>query len=498
MHATALNELLAQYGIASYFANLSEDEKITILAREIGNPRPLFPVQPHFSDETNRVIATWRMVAQAHRQYSPAVINCFIASMSQNASDILTMLLFAKEVGVADDLDLVPLFETVDDLQHAPQVMQTLFTTPVYHAHLKKRRTPDGQLRQQVMIGYSDSNKDGGYIASHWNLYTAQEALAEICGNHQVAVEFFHGRGGSIGRGGGPTNQAIRSQPAHALHGEIKITEQGEVIAYRYSNNAIGYRHLSHVMHAVLVALGNQSNHLIRPEWREAMTYLSEQGQYAYRTFVYETEGFYEYWQQATPINELASMPIGSRPARRKAGGLETVRAIPWVFSWMQSRAIIPSWYGVGYALATYCDTHPNGLETLQAMYREWAFFTNLMENMELDVVKADMGIAELYADLVKDSDLRRKIFAQIKSEHARAWEFIIKVTGQSEPLAKMPVILRSIARRNPYVDPLNFLQVELLKQLRQTAPDTDEYRQLLRETLATVNGIAAGMKTTG
>jgi phosphoenolpyruvate carboxylase len=498
LHASALTEMLAHYGIAKDFSALPELEKIAILQHEISNPRPLFPINPQFSDVTNRIIATWRMVAEAHRLYSPAVIDCFITSMSQQASDVLTQLLFAKEVGVADDLDLVPLFETVDDLQRAPEVMEMLFTNEAYHAHLNKRRTPDGQLRQQIMIGYSDSNKDGGYIASNWNLYVAQESLAEVCVAHNVAVEFFHGRGGSIGRGGGPTNQAIRSQPAHALHGEIKITEQGEVIAYRYSNSAIGYRHLSHVVHAVLVAVGDQSNHIIKPEWREAMTVLSEHGQYAYRAFVYETEGFYDYWQQATPINELASMPIGSRPARRKAGGLESIRAIPWVFSWMQSRAIIPSWYGVGYALATYCDTHPNGLETLQVMYRDWAFFRNLIENMELDVVKADMGIAELYAELVGDSDLRRKIFAQIRSEHARAWDFIGKVTGQIEPLAKMPVILRSIARRNPYVDPLNFLQVELLRQLRQTTPDTDEYRMLLRETLATVNGIAAGMKTTG
>ncbi|MDX2077355.1 MAG: phosphoenolpyruvate carboxylase [bacterium] len=498
LHATALTEMFAHYGISENFSALPESEKIAILQREITNPRPLFPLNPNFSEGTNRIIATWRMVGEAHRLYSPAVIDCFITSMSQQASDVMTMLLFATEVGVADDLDLVPLFETVDDLQRAPQVMETLFNNVAYHAHLNKRRTPDGQLRQQIMIGYSDSNKDGGYIASNWNLYVAQETLAEICAKHNVAVQFFHGRGGSIGRGGGPTNQAIRSQPAHAFHGEIKITEQGEVIAYRYSNSAIGYRHLSHVVHAVLLAMGDQSNHIIKPEWREAMNLLSEHGQYAYRAFVYETEGFYEYWQQATPINELASMPIGSRPARRKAGGLETVRAIPWVFSWMQSRAIIPSWYGVGYALATYCDTNPNGLETLQAMYRDWAFFNNLIENMELDVVKADMGIAELYAELVGDSDLRRKIFAQIKSEHARAWDFIGKVTGQIEPLAKMPVILRSIARRNPYVDPLNFLQVELLRQLRQTTPDTDEYRTLLRETLATVNGIAAGMKTTG
>lgn len=498
LHATAINEMFAHYGISPNFSALSEAEKIAILEREITNARPLFPLNPHFSEETNRVINTWRMVAQAHQQYSPMVIDCYIASMSQRASDVLTLLLFAKEVGIADDIDLVPLFETVDDLQRAPDVMQTLFTNRAYHDHLLQRRTPDGHLRQQIMIGYSDSNKDGGYIASNWNLYLAQETIAEVCGQYGVSVQFFHGRGGSIGRGGGPTNQAIRSQPAHAFHGEIKITEQGEVIAYRYSNGAIAYRHLSHVVHAVLVALSDHENHIIRPEWRKAMNTLSEHGQYAYRAFVYETEGFYEYWQQATPINELAMMPIGSRPAKRRAGGLEAIRAIPWVFSWMQSRAIIPSWYGVGYALATYCDAHPNGLETLQTMYQQWDFFRNLIENMELDVVKADMGIAELYSELVDDSDLRHKIFAQIKSEHARAWNYICMVTGQHEPLAKMPVILRSIARRNPYVDPLNFVQVELLRQLRSSAPDTDDYRAVLRETLATVNGIAAGMKTTG
>lgn len=498
LHASAINEIFAHYGIATDFSALSEAEKNAILEREITNPRPLFPIHPQFSEETNRVIATWRMVAQAHQQYSPMVIDCYIASMSQHASDILTMLLFAKEVGIADDIDLVPLFETVDDLQRAPSVMRALFNMPVYRDHLSQRRTPDGHLRQQIMIGYSDSNKDGGYIASNWNLYVAQEIIAEVCGQHGVAVQFFHGRGGSIGRGGGPTNQAIRSQPAHAFHGEIKITEQGEVIAYRYSNSAIAYRHLSHVVHAVLLAMSDQDNHFIRPEWREAMNTLSEHGQYAYRAFVYETEGFYEYWQQATPINELAMMPIGSRPAKRRPGGLESVRAIPWVFSWMQSRAIIPSWYGVGYALATYCDSHPNGLQTLQTMYQQWDFFRNLIENMELDVVKADMGIAELYSELVDDSDLRHKIFAQIKSEHARAWDYICKVTGQHEPLAKTPIMLRSIARRNPYVDPLNFIQVELLRQLRSSVPDTDDYRAILRETLATINGIAAGMKTTG
>jgi phosphoenolpyruvate carboxylase len=272
------------------------------------------------------------------------------------------------------------------------------------------------------------------------------------------------------------------------------------VIAYRYSNADIARRHLHQVMHAVLLAASGKAapKDRNRPEWHAAMDALSETGREAYRKFVYETPGFLDYWQQATPINELARMPIGSRPARRKSGGFDSIRAIPWVFSWMQSRAIIPSWYGVGYALEAFCAQQNSGLELLREMYREWRFFEALVENVQLDLAKADMGIAALYAALVSDADLRARIFGEMKEEHTRACTYICKVLEQDELLGNMPVLRRSIERRNPYVDPLNFIQVALLRELRDTQLETAEYEALLNAVLSTINGIAAGMKTTG
>jgi len=498
LHAAALDEMLRHYGMCDDYLGLPETEKQKLLTHELSSRRPVFPLEPQFSDQTQRIIETWRMVAQAHREYGPAAIDTFIASMSKYPSDVLTMLLFAREVGIADQIDLVPLFETIDDLTNAPDVMNTLFTNPAYRAHLQERLTPDGLMSQQIMLGYSDSNKDGGYIASNWGLYQAQRTLADVCAQHQVAVQFFHGRGGSIGRGGGPTNRAILAQPPDSLHGQIKITEQGEVIAYRYSNWAIAWRHLGQVIHAVMIALGAPPKTAIRPQWRAAMEALTETSRESYRRFVYETDGFFTYWQAATPINELSNMPIGSRPARRRAGGFETIRAIPWVFSWMQSRAIIPSWYGLGQALETFCQEDEKNLGILREMYEEWPFFSALIENVELDVAKADMGIAELYAGLVDDDKLRQTIFDDMRSEHTRACRYITRITGQDELLDRLPVIKRSIERRNPYVDPLNYVQVELLRELRQMEAGTAEYQRVMDEVLTTVNGIAAGMKTTG
>jgi phosphoenolpyruvate carboxylase len=493
LHAVALAEMFAHYGLETDFNSLDESRKQELLTHEIINQRPFFPVDPSFSEGTNHIIATWRMIATAHRQYGRVVIDTFIASMSQNASDVLTMLLFADEVGINGDIDVVPLFETVDDLRAAPEVMATLFTNPAYRQHLERR-----QMRQQIMIGYSDSNKDGGYIASNWSLYRAQEALAQLCQEQSVVLELFHGRGGSIGRGGGPTNHAIRAQPPGSLHGPIKITEQGEVIAYRYSNPFVAWRHLGQVMHAVLTAVATPPHNGVQPDWMAAMDMLTEISRVEYRNFVYETPGFLTYWQQATPINELANMPIGSRPVKRKKGGFESIRAIPWVFSWMQSRAIIPSWYGMGYALHQFCEAGPERLALLQAMYNEWPFFHALIENVELDVLKADMDIVALYAGLVEDANLRDAILGRIQDEHNRTCEYICRITGQANLLDGKPVIQRSIQRRNPYVDPLNFIQVELLRELRSLEAGTDRYRAVLSEVLATVSGIAAGMKTTG
>ena len=503
LHRAALAEIFAYYGISTDYSALPEDDKQTLLTAEIRNRRPLFPQDISiFSDASQSVIRTWQMIAAAHAKYDKIVIDTVIASMSNQPSDVLTMLLFAREVGIANDVYIVPLFETIDDLYRAPVVMEALFDNQEYRKHLVAR-AGKRSLRQQVMIGYSDSGKDGGYLASNWNLYNAQRILTETCVEKGVSLELFHGRGGSIGRGGGPTNRAILSNPPESLHGGVKITEQGEVIAYRYSNQGIAQRHLNQVMNAVLIGMGMQEPRHVPQHYFEAMATLSELSRQCYRQFVYESDEFLDYWQQATPINELSQLQISSRPAKRQAkGGFAAMRAIPWMFSWMQSRAIVPSWFGIGTAFKRFADDHDDdevrGLPLLQEMYRHWSFFQAVIDNAQLDVAKADMGIAELYASLVEPPAIRDKFFNWIKTEHALSSEMIIRVTGQEDLLTNMAAIRTSIQRRNPYVDPLNFMQVALLRELRQLDSDDENRRPVLDATLSTINGIAAGMKTTG
>lgn len=499
LYAQTVHELFAHYEIEADYLNADETRKQELLTQEIRNIRPVFPTRTkELSDTARRIVETWRMVGEAHQNYGSVVIDTSIASMSKNVSDILTMLLFASEVGVADKIQIVPLFETIDDLNNAPEVMKTLFSNPVYRAHMEKRADERG-LHQQVMIGYSDSSKDGGYLASNWHLYKAQEKLAAACAEEGVLLEVFHGRGGSIGRGGGPTNRAIRSQPPQSLTGGIKITEQGEVIAYRYSNADIAQRHLHQVLNAAIRTVAKDSEPPVKPEWAQAMDALSARGRTEYRNFVYESDDFLEYWRSATPISELSQLRISSRPAKRSSkGGFAAMRAIPWVFSWMQSRAIIPSWFGIGSAIEDYCTEHEDGLATLRDMYQNWRFFRRTIDNAQLDVAKADMGIAEIYASLVPDAGVRERMYSWISHEHTLTEKHIRAVTEQDELLDSMTPIKISIARRNPYVDPLNFIQVDLLSQLRFMTPGTAEYQAILDAVLGTINGIAAGMKTTG
>ena len=492
LHRAAMDEMLRAYGMADAYAQMPEADKQAPLRRAIEPRRPFFPVDPVFSETTQRIIATWRMIAKAHRIYGRRSIDSVIASMSTAPSDVLTMLLFAREVGIEQHVDIVPLFETVDDLVAASSVMTTLFETPEYREQLEARGR-----RQQIMLGYSDSNKDGGYLASNWSLYRAQRRLSDTCASYGLTLEFFHGRGGSIGRGGGPANRSILAQPPGSFSGRMKITEQGEVIAYRYSNPDIARRHLHQVINATLIALGAKGQ---EPDaaWLTAMDTLSDSSVAAYRSLVYELADFPAYWEQATPINELSRLPIGSRPARRSRGGFDTVRAIPWMFSWMQSRAIIPSWYGLGTAVEAFRETHPGGHDLLRQMYREWRFFATLIENAELDLAKADMGIAALYASLVGEAGVRDEVFSLIRAEHTRSTAAICAITGENYLLERSPVMKLSIDRRNPYVDPLNFIQVALLRRLRALPPDSPDNERMLDLVLATVNGIAAGMKTTG
>ena len=499
LHVAALDELFNHYGIVQNYGSLPEGDKQALLTAEIRNRRPLFPNDISVVTETSQsIIRTWRMIADAQARYDAIVIDTVIASMASQPSDVLAMLLFAREVGIDNDVYIVPLFETIDDLYHSPAIMEALFENAEYRKHLVARAGKRG-LRQQVMIGYSDSSKDGGYLASNWNLYNAQRILTQKCVEHGVSLELFHGRGGSIGRGGGPTNRAILSQPSESLHGGVKITEQGEVIAYRYSNRGIGHRHLNQVMNAVLIGMGLKERRHVPSSYYDVMAHLSDLSKRYYRKFVYESDGFLDYWQQATPINELARMQISSRPAKRQAkGGFSAMRAIPWMFSWMQSRAIVPSWFGLGTAFKTYIEEESNGARTLREMYRSWSFFNALIDNAQLDVAKADMGIAELYASLVEPAELRQRFFSWIKEEHRLSSEMIVCVTEQDDLLTNMSAIKTSIERRNPYVDPLNFMQVALLRELRQLDESDARWGPTLDATLATINGIAAGMKTTG
>ncbi len=432
--------------------------------------------------------------------YGSELLGPYIISMSHGPEDILAPLLLARWHGIclnadteADGLMFAPLFETREDLRAAPEVMTTLFTHPVYAAHLARVGN-----QQTIMIGYSDSNKDAGYLAANWELYQAQEAMAAVCRSHKVKMTLFHGRGGTVARGGGPTNRAILAQPPGSINGRIRITEQGEVIDENYGHPAIARRHLEQVVHAVLlnsVPPYHRERSAPKREWREMMDQLTAVSYRAYRELIYETPALLDYWQQATPINELSQMRIGSRPSRRAGkASLDGLRAIPWGFSWMQSRHVLPGWYGLGAALAASAD-----IPQLQEMYQDWAFFRHTIDNAQLALAKADMGIARLYAGLVEDEAVRESVYGQIFAAFQETNRLVLLVTGQHELLDHAPTLKRAIRRRNPYVDPLNFIQVALLRRLRalpeQTGP---EAQQILQAIFLTINGIAEGLKNTG
>ncbi|MCA9930317.1 MAG: phosphoenolpyruvate carboxylase, partial [Anaerolineales bacterium] len=446
----------------------------------------------------------FQILHRAFDFYGRELLGPYIVSMTHGPEDILAPLLLAKWHGICLNLDqdqegltFVPLFETRDDLRAAPQVLADLFNHPAYKPHL------DRVNREQIlMIGYSDSNKDAGYMAANWELYQAQDVIADACQKHNVIWTLFHGRGGTIARGGGPANRAILAQPPGSVSGRIRITEQGEVIEERYGHPAVARRHLEQVVHAVLVA--SAPEHLsrsskIKPEWREAMDELTAVSYRTYRKLVYETPELLDYWQQATPIGELSRMQIGSRPSRRTAKAtFAGLRAIPWGFSWMQSRHVLPGWYGVGEALEAYGNTFER-LQLLQEMYIKWPFFQVVIDNAQVSLAKADMSIARLYADLVEDETVRDKIFGEIETSFRRTRAQILRVTGQRELLDNDPTLQRSVQRRNPYVDPLNFIQVALLRKLRfLPEQDSPKAQQLLHTIFLTINGIASGLKNTG
>ncbi|MCI0339180.1 MAG: phosphoenolpyruvate carboxylase, partial [Acidobacteria bacterium] len=402
-------------------------------------------------------------------------------------------------------LSVTPLFETIDDLRRAPQVMRRLFENKVYRKLLKAQ----GDL-QEVMIGYSDSSKDGGILTSSWELYKAQENLWKVAREHEVQLRLFHGRGGTVGRGGGPSHEAIMAQPPGTVASRIKITEQGEVVSSKYSLPDIALRSLELTTAAVIAASLPHEERDDRKltEWKGVMEQISEDAFAAYRRFVQETDGFYDYFVQATPVEDLQHLRIGSRPAKRKAGSqsLDDLRAIPWVFGWTQSRHLLPGWLAVGTALESFIKLAPRkNLELLREMYDGWEFFHSTISNIEMTLAKADFQIARQYAASTLDRELGRRIYKMLETEYERACRVVLQITGEKRLLDKSPVLQRSVAVRNPYVDPMSYLQIELLARRRANESDVamsdcdhGEHEKLIYAILLTINGIAAGMRNTG
>jgi len=489
---SVLSEILRALGIASDFEGLNAPERTTLITRLLEEPTPELAGHAGVTPPTAETWALLKLIGRAREVYGPELLGPFIISMTESAADVLTVLLLAKWAGCNRGLQITPLFETIEDLETAPNILTDLFTSDVYRPHLE---SCDGH--QMVMIGYSDSNKDGGYLKANWSLYQAQKRIARVAQEHGITLTIFHGRGGTIARGGGPANRAIRAQPAEGIRGRFRVTEQGEIIASRYSNPELAHRHLEQIVSAVLLASApsEREQDEVPEEWREALDRMSNVAEQAYRELVYQTPGFIQFWQEATPLDEIKRLHIGSRPAARGADpGVVKIRAIPWVFSWMQSRFNLPGWYSLGTGLKAISDS-----KLLQEMYAGWPFFQTMLDNTEISLLKADLEIADLYVDLVSDRELGHTLYATIRDEYKRTREMVLSISGHTALLEQEPLTQNAVHLRNPYIDPLNYLQVETLRRLRAlpdaNSPEADALREVV---FLTINGIAAGLKNTG
>jgi len=494
-HRQAMTEILEYYHLTEDYAQMAEAERVALLSHEILSQRPL-TARLTFSPETNQTVELFRLIRRARQEIGAPAIQTYIISMTTAVSNLLEVLLFARDADLFGEIDVVPLFETIDDLLAAPQIMSMLFENAAYQRHLTARGN-----RQQIMIGYSDSNKDGGYLRANWMLFQAQRNLARTCDDYGVQLTLFHGRGGTLGRGGGPANRAILAQPQESVRGRIKITEQGEVLSSRYDEVELAHRHLEQVVNAVLLSSGRRPYYPQEQEWAAVMETLSQVAYQKYRALV-EKPTFVRYFHEATPIDHVDQLNIGSRPARRKkTEAITDLRAIPWVFSWTQSRVNLPSWYGVGSALFSWLTDEngaiqPERLATLRQIYVSWPFFRTVLDNVQVGVAKADIHIAQLYASLATP-ELQEEIFADLAAEFERTRAMLLQITENKELLDNEQWLQRSIRLRNPYVDPLNYIQVAFLRELRK-GPAVTNREQLQAGISLSVNGIAAGLQNVG
>jgi len=493
VHERVVAELLKSAGVEEDYATLGEDERVALLRRELASERLLSSPFADYSDETKSELAIVAAAAAAHARYGPQCIQYYVISMAKQVSDLLEVYLLLKEAGLwrpgnppSAPIMAVPLFETVADLERAPEVMRTWFELPEIAGALQSRGF------SEVMIGYSDSNKDGGYLTSVWSLHQASEALAEVFQKAGTRMQLFHGRGGAVGRGGGSSFAAIRAQPRETVQGRIRITEQGEVIAAKYATPDVAASNLEAMASATVLASleKDELSSADAARFASAMDQLSSVAFKSYRSLVYDEPDFATFFRQMTPVSEIATLNIGSRPSSRtKSNRIEDLRAIPWVFSWGQARVMLPGWYGVGSALHGFGD---KGL--LREMREAWPFFRTTLDNMEMVLAKSDLSIAARYSELVEDDATRVHLFGQIREEWQRSHDCLLEVTGESRLLEGNPPLENSILLRLPYIEPLNLLQIELLKRIR-----SGESGEQLRDGIhLTINAIATALRNSG
>ena len=507
-HEKVVDELLATARIEKDYASLNEASKRTVLVNLLNDARPLRIPGANYSDHTQSELSIFEEARLARTTYGTEAIRHYIISHTETVSDLLEVLLLQKEVGLMRgtlddnarvDLIVVPLFETIEDLRNSAGIMREFYALPGI-ANLIQRSGAE----QDIMLGYSDSNKDGGIFTSNWELYRAEVALVEdferLANSHNIQLRMFHGRGGTVGRGGGPSYQAILAQPPGTVRGQIRLTEQGEVIGSKYANPEIGRRNLETLVAATLEATLLQPTKTAPRHFLETAAQLSQASMDAYRHLVYETAGFNDYFFGATPIREIAELNIGSRPASRKANQkIEDLRAIPWGFSWGQCRLTLPGWYGFGSAVEKFLDRPTDkeqkaALALLQKMVKQWPFFKTLLSNMDMVLAKSDLALASRYSELVSDAKLRKRIFTAIEAEWHKTAEAMSLLTGEKHRLANNPALARSIRHRFPYIDPLHHLQVELIRRYRDGKAD----ERVQRGIHISINGIAAGLRNTG
>jgi len=499
VHERTVAELLLLGGVCSDYASLNEAERIALLLLELNTPRLLYSPYQAYSNETQGELAIFFMARELKARFGSAALPNCIISKTDGVSDLLELALLLKEAGILKpgasaqlDMNIIPLFETIEDLRQSSQTMAAILDIPLFRQLIQSRGD-----QQEVMLGYSDSNKDGGFLTSGWELYKAEIKLAQVFSKAGIRLRLFHGRGGSVGRGGGPSYDAILAQPAGAVSGQIRITEQGEVIASKYGKPDVGRLNLEILVSATLEAtLLDNENHVESAEgFYEIMERISELAFQSYRNLVYETPGFTQYFWASTPISEIAHLNIGSRPASRKASErIEDLRAIPWVFSWAQCRLMLPGWYGFGSAVKAWLEENKDGLSKLQRMHAVWPFFRTQLSNMDMILAKTDLAIASRYAELVPDANLRDQIFSRISSEWHATRDALLMINGANNLLADNPMLGLAIKNRTPYMNPLNLLQIELLRRHRNG--DTDG--RIRRGIHISINGIAAGLRNSG